>query len=190
MSTKSPHYGLYQWEGSDPVSREEMNHNFAVLEENLHEKLVYAPLASYTVSQAAQLVSFDLSNVDWNKYHEVVVELWYDNVDRNSTTIYVNQDQSFPDDTYASVMVPPTNTTIMTSLLEGLGKIGGFRGSVRFFCNRHETSYISAECRSLGAGRCYNGWNSNLTFSQLNTLDLYCYNKVPVGVQVTVWGVE
>ena len=190
MSTKSPHYGLYQWEGSDPVNREEMNHNFSVLEENLNDKLVFAPIASYTVTQAAKLVSIDLSDVDWNKYHEVVVELWYNSVDRNTATIYVNQNQAYPDEIYASVMVPPTNTTIMTSLLEGLGKVGGFRGRVTIFSNQHETSFISTECCTLGGGRRYNGWNSNLTLSQINTLDLYCYNNVPVGVQVTVWGVK
>ena len=107
MSTRSPNYGLYQWEGQDPVSREEMNHNFAVLDEKLHENTTYQPLAEYTSAAAAKLVSFDLSGIDWKQYHEVVVQLWYDTVDPNYATIYVNQDQSFPDDDYASVMVPP-----------------------------------------------------------------------------------
>ena len=190
MSTRSPHYGLYQWEGSDPVSREEMNHNFSVLDEKLHEKLTYLPIKQFTNAAAAQLVSFDVSDIDWNAYHEVVVQLWCDSVEQHSATIYVNQDQSYQSDEYGSFMVPPSNTTVMVSTMAGLGQVGGFRGNVRFFCNQHETAQVTAECRSMGSGRTYHGWDKKITYSQMKTLDLYCYTNVPAGVQVKIWGVK
>lgn len=190
MSTRSPHYGLYQWEGTDPVSREEMNHNFSVLEENLHQNLVYKPLSTFVTSQQAAMVSIDLSNVPWKDYHEVVVEFWYDSLSQSPATVYINQDRSMPDENYGSHMVPPTNPTVMTTYCNGLGDILGFRGRVTFFSDCHETGCVSVECRSQIGGRSYHGWNSNITLAQVNTLDLYCVNYVPAGVQVTVWGVK
>ena len=190
MSTQTPYYGLYKWEGTDPVSRTEMNHNFEVLEQNLYGKQTYFPLFSHSVTQSAQLVSFDLSEINWNEYHEVVVEVWYAQSDKSSATIYVNKNQNSPDETYGSVMVPPSNTTTMTTYTNGLGSMVGYKGRITFYCHQHDTAPITTDCASLGHSRTYRGWNTNINYTQLSTLDIYCYSRVPAGVNISIWGVK
>lgn len=87
-TNKTPHLGLCQWEATDPFLREDMNGDFARIDEAFGN-LPRVKLFDVTVNQAVPSIQLDFTGIDISPYAEL--ELFF-KVSNNSKYMRINEE--------------------------------------------------------------------------------------------------
>lgn len=76
-SNTTPHFGLSQWEGSDPIRREDFNADHAAIDAALHaqeQAMTLVKLFETTVTEDITGITIDLSGVDLSRYMKLTLQ--------------------------------------------------------------------------------------------------------------------
>ena len=191
MATRSSDYGLYQWVGSDPVSRTQMNENFALLEQAVASRRTYHALGSVSLSSAASVLEIDLSDVDWTAWHEVVVEV-VNHTSDPSCYVTANDLPVGSDDTSPMHYIRLSGQPGGGISSYALGRPIGQNARITLLVHQDPAAQIviRTECMiDLNIGYC-----SQLAWEDLTKLVLRPDGRfgqtIPAGTVATVWGVD
>ena len=183
MATISETYGLHQWVGSDPVRRTEINENFTLLEQAISNRRTYHALGSAGPSAAGGVLNLDLSNVDWSRWHEVIVEVSC--ADTLDCFVTANGETAEGNEKIYESM-----NTFDPISGNALGVLrGSQRGRIQPTVFRDPTAKLTAYCYS---GRYISaGAQGNISYSGLQSLTLRGRNgSLAAGITMTAWGVD
>lgn len=187
MATRSSDYGLYQWVGSDPVSRTQMNENFALLEQAMASRRTHHALGSVTLSTAASVLELDLSDVDWSAWHEVVVEVVNHTV---SPAFYVTAN----DLSVGTSSTSPMSYNDLPYTGGGCALGHAVSGNTRITLLTHRDPDAAIIVRTEGSARMNVGAAASMSWEDLTKLvlrpDPQHGQTIPAGTAATVWGID
>lgn len=165
-TNKTPHLGLCQWEATDPFLREDMNGDFARIDEAIGG-MSRVKLFDITVTEAVSLVKLDFTEVNLEQFAGLEIH-----IDSASPSLCIRVN-GITDGQYINVsagsrmifMSARPGTVIIDISKYAISKHSGNDGSAFMI----ERQYVP----------------------QLSRLDIYPYSSsFSVGDRITVWGVK
>lgn len=168
--------GLYLWDGDDTVNVEQINTNFEKLDgaRSVH-------LKTHTISTTTTTVDLDVSDIDWSKYRQVVVRCYMN----GSGTLEVKSNGYSSYDRALRINAGTTDSYMLGYIYQSTTE-NDCQAWLILKCAYNANRCLVQECESMYWNW---GYNTRLTFAELNTLRLYNSDAtVNAGSYLEVWG--
>jgi hypothetical protein len=188
---KTTNYQLNQWDETDRILREDFNADNAKIDAAIAEASPLTKILDVTISQAAQQIDLDVSEIHFENYYELILYA--------EVTQYVDMrlnNCNGSSDYCSATDLLSNNSSIFASLMKAQSGMN----CLHIFSTRDNYIFGTVLCMSSS----YSGTNfffsrsfsnkavnaNTLLSNQLKTMNFYSSNGIPAGSRFVMMGVK